>query len=153
VKLIRNSAKAIIVVNGRLLTIQNEDADGFFYILPGGGQLPGETLTSALQRECREEISVDVDVGDLVCIREYIGSNHEFDTADGDVHAIEFMFDCSLREGATVRVGGIPDSLQVGFLWIPLDQLEAYPFYPKALGHILAEPGRGSHLVYLGDVN
>jgi 8-oxo-dGTP diphosphatase len=119
VKSIRNSAKAIIIVNARLLTVKNPYADGFFYILPGGGQLPGEMLTSALQRECREGLSVDVDVGDLVCIREYIGSNHEFETDDADVHAIEFMFDCSLREGALVGVGELPDVLQVGFQWIP----------------------------------
>jgi 8-oxo-dGTP diphosphatase len=150
---IRNSAKAIIIVNAQLLTIKNQDAEGFFYILPGGGQLPGETLTSALQRECREELSINVDVSDLRYIREYIGRNHEFALADADDHSIEFMFDCSLREGADVRVGELPDLWQVGFEWIPLDQLPVYRFYPAALRLILAEYGRGSHPVYLGDIN
>jgi 8-oxo-dGTP diphosphatase len=153
VKPIRNSAKAIIVVNAQLLTTKNQDAEGFFYILPGGGQLPGETLTGALQRECREELSVDVDVADLVCIREYVGRNHEFAAADAEVHEMEFMFKCSLREGASVAVGELPDLLQVGFEWIPVNQLEAYRFYPAELRLILAEYGHGSHLVYLGDVN
>jgi len=153
VKPIRNSAKAIIIVDARLLTIKNQDDEGFYYILPGGGQQPGETLTSALQRECREELSVDVDVANLVCIREYIGRNHEFATADGDFHAIEFMFECSLREGGVVGAGELPDLGQVGSEWIPVDQLTACRFYPNALGLVLAEYGRGSHPVYLGDVN
>jgi 8-oxo-dGTP diphosphatase len=75
VRPIRNSGKAIIVEDGRLLTIKNQDDEGFFYILPGGGQHPGETLTSAVVRECREEVSVDVTVGDMVCMRECIGKN------------------------------------------------------------------------------
>jgi 8-oxo-dGTP diphosphatase len=153
VKAIRNSAKAIIIVNGRLLTTKNQDAEGFFYILPGGGQLPGETLTSALQRECREELAIDVDVADLICIREYIGCNHEFATTDAEVHQMEFMFHCSLREDAVVAAGEIPDLLQVGFEWIPLNQLPTYRFYPAALRRVLAEYGHSSHLVYLGDIN
>lgn len=40
---IRNSAKAIIVENDCLLAITQQDPDGLYYILPGGGQEPGET--------------------------------------------------------------------------------------------------------------
>ena len=152
-KSILNSAKAIIIADESVLTITNQDRDGFFYILPGGGQHPGETLTSALARECREELSVDVDVEDLVCIREYIGKNHEFAAADADAHHLEFMFACSLRDGSIVEVGEEPDEWQVGFAWIPLNQLETYRFYPKGLRRILAEYGRGQHPVYLGDMN
>ena len=151
-KPIRNSAKAIIVVDTCLLTIKNQDPDGFYYILPGGGQHPGETLTSALQRECREELSVDVNIGDLVCIREYIGRNHEF-AQDADVHQIEFMFACSMQGGTSVGVGEHPDQWQVGFEWIPLDRLEAYRFYPKALRRTLAEYRSSQHPIYLGDLN
>ncbi|MGO8947752.1 MAG: NUDIX domain-containing protein [Ktedonobacterales bacterium] len=105
---IRNSAKAIIIVDMSLLTIKNHDEEGFWYILPGGGQHSGETLTDALQRECREELSVDVIVGDLVCLREYIGRNHEFEK-DAKVHQIEFMFACSLQDGTSVGAGEQPD--------------------------------------------
>ena len=149
---IRNSAKAIIIADECLLTIKNQDEEGFWYILPGGGQHPGETLTDALQRECREELSVDVNVGDLVCMREYIGRNHEF-AHDADVHQIEFMFACSLHDGAQVGTGEQPDQWQVGFEWIPLDRLENYRFYPKTLRRLLAEYRRSQHPIYLGDVN
>lgn len=149
---IRNSAKAIIVADERLLTIKLQDEEGLFYILPGGGQYPGETLTDALRRECREELAVDIDIRDLVCMREYIGKNHEF-TKDTEVHQIEFMFACSLQDGASVEMGGEPDQQQVGFEWIPLDQLEAYRFYPKAIRRLLGENEERQHSTYLGDLN
>jgi 8-oxo-dGTP diphosphatase len=153
VRPIRNSAKAIIIEDGRLLTIKNQDDEGFYYILPGGGQHPGETLTSAVVRECREELSVDVSVADIVCVREYIGKNHEFAEEDGDVHSMEFMFACSLQSGAVVAMGEEPDESQVGFEWIHLHQLQSYRFYPKAVRRVLAEPRQNQPPVYLGDVN
>ena len=33
----------------------------------GGKQEQGETLKDALKRECREELAIDVDVGDVFC--------------------------------------------------------------------------------------
>jgi ADP-ribose pyrophosphatase YjhB (NUDIX family) len=45
---IRNSTKAIIIKNGCLLTVKGIDSDGDWYLLPGGGQNPGETLKEAL---------------------------------------------------------------------------------------------------------
>jgi 8-oxo-dGTP diphosphatase len=150
---IRNSAKAIMIEDECLLTIKIQDHEGFYYILPGGGQHPGETLTGALQRECREEVSVEVNVADLVCIREYIGKNHEFAAKDGDVHQIEFMFACSLQPGGVVALGEDPDESQVGFEWIPLHQLLTSRFYPKALRRVLADQEREQHSIYLGDLN
>jgi ADP-ribose pyrophosphatase YjhB (NUDIX family) len=156
VKPIRNSAKALIIVDGHILATKNLDFEGVYYILPGGGQQPGETLTAALERECREELSVDVSVGGLVCIREYIGRHHEFADTDAEVHRIEFMFACALKDGAVVGDGDLPDDSQVGAEWLPLDRLGTYRFYPKTLGATLAEYGaygNGRHPVYLGDIN
>ena len=138
---IRNSAKAIIIADECLLTIKNQDEEGFWYILP-----------ARCQRECREELSVDINVGDLVCMREYIGRNHEF-AHDVDVHQIEFMFACSIHDGAQVGTGEQPDQWQVGYEWIPLDQLEDYRFYPKTLRRLLADYRQSQHPIYLGDVN
>lgn len=100
---IRVSAKAIIIRNGRLLATKNVDDKGVFYVLPGGGQQPGEPLPVALRRECKEEIGVEVKVGDLVLVRDYIGSNHEFAQWDGDVHQVELMLLCSLPGNSGYR--------------------------------------------------
>ena len=91
-KPVRVSVKAVIIQDGKLLVTKNTDPWGIFYLLPGGGQMPGESLHEALMRECREEIGVEVEIGDPVFIRDYIARNHEFAEIEPDVHQIELRF-------------------------------------------------------------
>ena len=148
----RNSAKAIIVHKGRLLATRNVDAEGDWYLLPGGGQQHGEPLPDALRRECREELGADVRVGPLRLIREYIVKNHEFAASDADSHQIEFMFECELAGDYEPQNGPLPDTQQTGVAWLPIAQLETYRLYPKALIP-LVKAGLETSVVYLGDVN
>lgn len=149
----RNSAKAIIIRDGHLLVTSNVDKDFVWYLLPGGGQQFGETLTEALQRECQEEIGVNVQVGDLQFVREYIGKNHEFADADGESHQVEFMFACEIDAGYEPRNGPAADTYQVEVVWLPLADARLGRLYPRALGALLAEEPATSRVVYIGDVN
>jgi 8-oxo-dGTP diphosphatase len=162
VKPIRNSAKAIIVRDGKLLVIGKRDAGGMYYLLPGGGQNPGETFTDALLRECREEIDAVVEVGPLLFIREYIGRNHEFAEFDADTHQIDFMFACGIAgDYGDARTGHEPDTGQEGSYWLELDRLVEHRLYPMALRPRLAAmardsrraAGAGADAIYLGDIN
>ncbi|WP_246521350.1 NUDIX domain-containing protein [Ornithinibacillus massiliensis] len=65
---IRSSVQAIIINEGKLLTVKKYDYNKFMNILPGGGQEPGETLKEAVIRECREEIGVKVEVNELLFV-------------------------------------------------------------------------------------
>lgn len=150
---IRNSAKAIIIQNKYILLTTNKDKDGQFFLLPGGGQQPGETLAEAVKRECREEVGVEVEVGRLWLIREYIGKNHEFAAYDHDVHQIEFMFECTLPPGQSPVEGSEPDIWQTGFAWLPLSKLSDYRIYPSQLKDFLGEDAADFEFKYLGDVN
>jgi ADP-ribose pyrophosphatase YjhB (NUDIX family) len=152
VKPIRTSAKAIIVRDGRLLTSHLLDSVGDWYTLPGGGQHHGETLTEAVLRECREEIGVEVDVHELLFIREYIAQHHEFANFEPDVHQVEFMFRCSLLHGAEPGLGLEPDTQQIGIAWLPLARLHDYRLYPLALRDFTEHfTGRNGASVYLED--
>lgn len=152
-KPIRNSIKAIIVANGGILLTKNEDPEGVFYLLPGGGQEPGETMIDALKRECLEEIGVEVIAGDLEIVREYMGRNHEFAEWDGQVHQIEFMFRCSVKQGTVFPNPTNPDTAQIGFEWLPLRALHEHRVYPSVLKSVVREQPRIGHPIYLGDVN
>ncbi|MFP4166377.1 MAG: NUDIX domain-containing protein [Opitutales bacterium] len=150
---IRTAARALIVHQGKLLAIKMRDASGIFYILPGGGQRHGETLTSSLGRECREEIGTEIEVGDLLYMREYIGKNHEFRKSHRAFHQVEAVFQCSLPDPEGVGAGSEHDKKQIGIEWIPLERLEDVRFLPQAIKPYFKEGGFRSGFNYLGDVN
>jgi 8-oxo-dGTP pyrophosphatase MutT (NUDIX family) len=54
--IIRSAARAIIIKNDSVLLVQMKNDGGEFFILPGGGQLHGETLVQTVKRECMEEL-------------------------------------------------------------------------------------------------
>lgn len=150
--MIRNSVKAIIIVDGKLLLTKNQDIEGYFYLCPGGGQEHGETFYKTLQRECLEEIGSSVHIGELLFIREYIGQNHEHAAFDADVHQVEYYFLCQVNAQTCQPTN--PDSLQIGTQWIPIEKLHTYRLYPKALTQPLQKFIRGQQTtIYLGDVN
>ncbi len=152
-KPIRNSAKAVIARDGALLCIRKEDRDGVYHILPGGGQERGESLHDALRRECLEEIAVDVEIGELRFVRDYIGRNHDFADVDAETHAMELMFLCSLPDGAEPASGAIPDVGQLDIAWVPLPDLVTARVYPIELARALAAGSWDDIPVYLGDIN
>lgn len=152
---IRNSVKAIIIRDNQLLAIKKEDQEGFYYILPGGGQEHGETFHQTLKRECIEEIGQDVEIDDLILIREYIGKNHEHAAFDYDTHQIEYMFLCMIKGAHTmVHNGTNPDEGQIGVEWLSLSELLTYRIYPQQMREYLIKYTKGEPVpVYLGDVN
>lgn len=146
------AVKAVIVRDGRLLVTANADPEGTFYLLPGGGQEPGETLPVALLRECREEVNVDVEVHELLLVRDYISRNHEF-ADEADVHQLELMFRCTIADDAVPCSGVVPDAWQTGVDWLELARLDEYRLYPKVLCQLLRSIESVSENVYIGDVN
>ena len=151
---VRVSGKAMILDSSRMLRSRNRDSAGDFYVVPGGGQKPGESLPDALKRECFEETGAEVEVGPIRLVRDYIGRNHEFSQWDGDVHQVEIMFECQLQSDYDPRVGHAPDVNQTGVVWLDAEELSQHRVYPAALRDILDGWGiNSSGAVYLGDVN
>ena len=56
----------ILLEDGKLALIRRERVGRVYYLLPGGGVEPGETLVEAAQREAAEELGLQVSVGRLV---------------------------------------------------------------------------------------
>ncbi|MBN2830632.1 MAG: NUDIX domain-containing protein [Candidatus Cloacimonetes bacterium] len=150
--MIRNSIKAIIIRDNKLLTIKCHDHLGTFYLLPGGGQNHGETMLEAVKRECLEEIGCEVKTGCLLFIREYLADNHEFAKFDAGVHQIEFMFECTINEQCIPKNGHNIDSYQVDVEWLELSKLMDYRLYPQKLRpYLMGNEFEGT--IYLGDIN
>ena len=150
---IRTAARALIILDAKLLAIKMRDQSGIFYILPGGGQHHGETLREGLRRECLEEIGTEVEVGELLYVREYIGKNHEFRKAHHAFHQLESVFRCSLPNPNGIGPGTEHDKKQIGVEWIPLDELQQRRFLPNAIKDFFSQADFTPSSNYLGDVN
>ncbi|NMP24631.1 NUDIX domain-containing protein [Sulfobacillus harzensis] len=143
--MIRTTARALLVQDGQVLAIKYQEDFTVYYALPGGGQHPGEPLHRTLQRECREELGIDVHVGALRFVREWLDTERA-------VHQIEFIFQCSTDEKIGAVRSDIPDGGQIGIEWLPIADLMRFHLYPLEMRHHVPKLGYGEAKapVYLG---
>lgn len=152
-KFIRSAARAVIIQNGKLLAIKMRDGRGVYYILPGGGQNAGETLVQALQRECMEEVGLNVTVDRLLYVREYIGRNHSFAKRHHAFHQVEHVFLCQAEHAHNAGPGNETDNHQIGVSWLSLDNMDNIRFYPECLKPYFSGGQLNFPQTYLGDCN
>lgn len=150
---IRTAARALIIQNENLLTIKMKDANGIFYILPGGGQNHGETLKKSLEREVFEEVGAEISVGKLAYVREYIGKNHGFRKSHHSFHQLESVFFCSLKSSPEIEKAHNPDNKQIGVEWIPIAKISDYKILPEILNSFIQDIHLKENDLYLGDIN
>lgn len=153
VKQIRSAARAVIICDGKLLATKMRDGRGVYYILPGGGQQPGETLEQAVRRECLEEVGCRVQVDRLLYVREYIGRNHNFSKRHKAFHQIEHVFLCLVDDPTTACPGSETDNHQIGVSWLSIEALPNIRFYPEAIKEFFATGEAVFPTLYLGDCN
>lgn len=90
-------------------------ARGSLWEFVGGKVEPGESKKEALVRECREELGVTVDVGDI-----FMEVTHNY--PDITVHLT--LFSASIREG-------VPQKLEhQDIRWITAEEIGRYAFCP-----------------------
>lgn len=152
-KAIRSAARAIILKNESVLLVQMKNDAGEFFILPGGGQVHGETLVHAVKRECMEELGIEISVGRLIYTREYIGKNHQFDNRHNNFHQIEHVFACRIVNDTHLGNGHETDKKQIGYRWIKLNELSKYKVLPSPIKSLLQADDFNLSDCYLGDVN
>ena len=125
---IRNSAKALVVSDGKVLLNKCYSRLGEYYALPGGGQNPGETLEEAVKRELLEETGVTVRPLRLAAIYERIASGRE----DGANHKMYFIFHCQPEDVPTKKPTE-RDSYQIGMEWVPIENIEKCNLFPATV--------------------
>ncbi len=83
---IRNSAKALIMKDGKMLVIRIKDNDEEWYIMPGGGQDAEELLIDTVCREVAEEMAIEVIPKELVFVIEGVRGE--------TFHRVDLVFLC-----------------------------------------------------------
>ncbi len=140
---IRNSAKALIIKDGKMLAIRLRDEDGEFYLMPGGGQNSEELLHETVKREVAEEIGILVEPKELVFAIECL--NEE------SYHRVDLVFLCKYIKNIDNNELH-EDKNQIGFEWLPIIRLKEIPLYPKKLRtQIMQLYKNKKYDVYLGN--
>ena len=150
----RPSCKALIVQDGRLLTLRKVDSNGTFNFLPGGGQRWGEPLLEALRRECKEEINADhLEIVRFAFLRESYRIKDGI--TDGQYyHKLEYIFQCKV-DLSEIGPGPSPDTGQIGIELIDLATIETSDFYPAGLKPYIRKYWEGEEFpdIYLGVID
>ncbi len=115
----RPTAYAIIVRDGSVLAVRDPKMPRFAF--PGGGVDCGERLAEGLRREVREEVGLDVVVGDLLHLRENF---FYCDPIHAAWHAIVFYYRCVPNPTNTQPIVG--DIVEMR--WTPIHELREADF-------------------------
>ncbi len=140
---VRVRAGALVVRADRLLLVEHDGLwePGAFWTPPGGGVAFGEGLAEALAREVREETGLDVTVGPLRYVLDFVRP---------PLHAVSFYFSCEVTGDpgapAPAPALGRDPELETQMLrsvrWVPLDHLAGLTLYPEPFHTHLADDVR-----------
>ena len=139
----------ICTQNGKVL-LQNPTNDTAF-AFPGGHVTFGETNAQTLIREFKEEISVDISVGDLKWVGELF-----FPWGNKPCHQICLYYSVDITSDNIPLEGMLIGSEQLEgrnfnmeFYWVPMEELENIEVYPTNAAQLMSKLDDGvQHFIY-----
>ena len=101
---LRLRISGICIHNNEILLVKHKALNevGELWAPPGGGMNYGETAIETLQREFKEETDLDIEVGELLFVNEYL---------DKPLHAVEMFFEVKIVGNQNVIIGYDPEML------------------------------------------
>ncbi|WP_341224750.1 NUDIX hydrolase [uncultured Arcticibacterium sp.] len=102
---IRVRTCGVLIQDGKILMLKHDGIGkkDYFWNVPGGGIELGESLKMALKREFQEETGLEIKVGKLLYLNQYIMS---------PLHAIEYYFEVEKIAG-NAKLGHDPEEVLV----------------------------------------
>ncbi len=136
---IRIRIAGVYTEDDRILLVKHRKAGREYYLLPGGGQKPGESQSDALIREWKEELSLDVEPGEFLFCGESVPPRG---LLKSQVLQMTYKINRIRGELAVNTHGPL-----AGHAWFTIDELKAVSFFPACLPQLVAylEGGEVEH--------
>lgn len=118
--------RAIIIDDNKLLTIKRTKGDNVYFVFPGGGIEPGESVVDALKRECLEELGVNVEVKEKFYSELFNDQENIFYICEiiggklGDGNGPEYSANSNYKGSYEIT-------------WIDISDLQKFQLYPEKL--------------------
>ncbi len=152
-EMIRNSAKALVCQEGRLLLNSHRTSDReLYYDLPGGGQHPYETMEEAVVREVLEETGLTVEPVRFAALAEEIFTNQGmWERFPQYCHRCMHIFLVKVLPGPAREKSEL-DFQQTGSAWFTPEEAESLPLVPLQLRGRVREVLSAPAPIYLGSL-
>jgi 8-oxo-dGTP diphosphatase len=141
-KKIRIRTAGLIIENGKLLLISHKKNGKEYWLVPGGGVDFGESSHQALVREMKEELSIDVEPGDLLFTADSIEKK-------GKRHILNLFFSCR-RCGGVLSLG--KDPRLSGFGFFSADEILSMKIFPPCKNELAAIVTGNKIQTYIGEL-
>jgi 8-oxo-dGTP pyrophosphatase MutT (NUDIX family) len=131
----RQSVRAIVVNDDKLLAMKRDKFGKEYYTLIGGGVDLGEDQEAAVRRELREETGLEVGSVRLV-----------FYEYGGDLYGPQYVYLCEYTSGEPALSPGSEEAKISALgqntytpLWLPIDQVMSVPFRSYSVAEALLD--------------
>lgn len=144
----RIRAAGLLVEGSRVLMLKVEDDTGQYWILPGGGLEEGDNSTKeAVKREFLEEAGLEVQVGELMCVREFLEPQSECYHAEFFYEIVSYQGELTLE-----NLQGLNDEAYIkAVAWIEIKALSGLRLYPEQLkSSLITQLNKRQMSIHLG---
>lgn len=114
--------KAIIVKENKVLLLRDPRMDEVIWEIPGGRMNIDEEPREAVAREIREELGIEIEVGAVVYMEQFIQGNE-------GTRAFVIVYECQMMDPAANLTLSEDEVCEIA--WVSADELHKYPLFPE----------------------